>query len=172
MEIINTEMQTSHNTTVVVGFGSNTNHALAQCYHDLPAQDCVECYAQIRTVFPGSNPRNGGRIYLDGCFMRLQNYSFFDEYSGPNDTIVCGNTTRKSELFQDSVTQAVTKIIPDALRNSDYFAREEVLESRTNTSVYVLAECWKTLSPSSCGTCLADATKSITKCLPWSEGVH
>ncbi|KAI7742004.1 hypothetical protein M8C21_024071, partial [Ambrosia artemisiifolia] len=30
--------------------------------------------------------------------------------------------------------------------------------------------CWNTLSPSSCRACLENASVSITKCLPWSEG--
>ncbi|MFS7994874.1 putative non-specific serine/threonine protein kinase [Helianthus anomalus] len=39
-----------------------------------------------------------------------------------------------------------------------------------DSSVYVLAECWKTLSPNSCKACLENASTLITKCLPWSEG--
>ncbi|KAI7753985.1 hypothetical protein M8C21_015550 [Ambrosia artemisiifolia] len=171
MEILGTQMRTSHNATAIVGTGTSRNYGLAQCYGDLSSQDCILCYAQIRTSFPGCYPRYGGRIYLDGCFMRIHNYSFFDEYTSPNDTMVCGNMTRKSVAFQESTRQAVTNAVSGALRNVDYFAREEMLVSSPNDSeVYVLAECWKTLSPSSCRTCLENASMSITKCLPWSEG--
>ncbi|KAI3696493.1 hypothetical protein L1987_79511 [Smallanthus sonchifolius] len=163
-------MQTSHSATAVVGSGPTKNYVLTECYGDLSSQDCTLCYAQIRTVFPGCYPRNGGRIYLDGCFVRLQNYSFFEEYMGPNDTTVCGNTTRKGVSFQESTRRAVVNAVTGALRNVDYFAREEMFVSGTNDSVYVLAECWKTLSPSSCGACLENASRSITKCSPWSEG--
>ncbi|KAJ0544844.1 putative protein kinase RLK-Pelle-DLSV family [Helianthus annuus] len=142
----------------------------AMDYGDLSTQDCILCYAQIRTVFPSCFPRNGGRIYLDGCFMRIQNYSFYDQYTGPNDTTICGNTTRKSNLFQQSTRQAVANAVTGALRNSDYFVREQMLASGSNHSVYVLAQCWKTLSPSSCRACLENASLSISKCLPWSEG--
>ena len=91
-------------------------------------------------------------------------------YTGPNDTIVCGNTTRESGFFQDSTSQAVVNVVPSVLRNSGYFAREEMIVSGTNKSVYVMAECWRTLSPDSCRACLVNASTLITKCLPWSEG--
>nr|GEW43650.1 cysteine-rich receptor-like protein kinase 2 [Tanacetum cinerariifolium] len=170
MEIAGTEIQTSGNTTIALGTKPNRNYALAQCYGDLSVQDCILCYASIRTYLPGCFPLSGGRIYLDGCYMRLQNYSFFEQYTGPNDTIVCGNTTRESGFFQDSASQAVLNVATGALRNSGYFAREEMIVPGTNKSVYVMAECWRTLSPDSCRACLMNASASITTCLPWSEG--
>lgn len=170
MEIVSTEMQTSHNATVEVGTGPNTNYVLAQCYNDLSSQDCMLCYAETRTVFPSCYPRNGGRIYLDGCFMRLQNYSFYEEYTGSYDTIVCGNITRESVEFQNSTKQAVLNVVADALSNDEYFGRGEVVVVPGNKSVYVMAECWRTLSPGNCRKCLENASEVISKCLPWSEG--
>ncbi|MFS7994868.1 putative non-specific serine/threonine protein kinase [Helianthus anomalus] len=154
-----------------LGTGRNKNYVMAECYGDLSSLDCVLCYAQMRTSFPGCYPGSGGRIYLDGCFLRLQNYSFFEEYTSPNDTTICGNTTRNSLLFQESTSRAVVNAVSSALRNNDYFAMEEMLGSGPNDlSVYVFAECWKTLSPNSCKACLENASTSITKCLPWSVG--
>ncbi|KAD1859327.1 hypothetical protein E3N88_42194 [Mikania micrantha] len=49
MQIISTEMQTSNFATTVVGFGPDTNYVLTQCYGDLSSQDCILCYAQIRS---------------------------------------------------------------------------------------------------------------------------
>ncbi|KAI3816783.1 hypothetical protein L1987_16487 [Smallanthus sonchifolius] len=163
-------MRNSSNGTAVVGTGPDGNYGLAQCYSDLSTQDCILCYAEARTVLPSCFPNNGGRIYLDGCFMRVQNYSFYEEYSGPNDTYVCANTTRKNVLFQDTVKQAVLSAVTDASRSSEYFGRVQMLVASGNESVYVLAECWTTLSPSSCRACLDNASMTISKCLPWSEG--
>ncbi|KAI7729778.1 hypothetical protein M8C21_017975 [Ambrosia artemisiifolia] len=170
MEITGTQIRSSHNSTTTEGIEPNKINGLAQCYGDLSTQDCILCYAQIRTAFPNCFPRSGGRIYLDGCFMRIQNYSFYDQYTSPNDTTICGNATRKSNLFQQSTRRAVANAVTGALRNSDYFAREQMLVSGGNNSVYVLAQCWKTLSPSSCMACLENASISISTCLPWSEG--
>ncbi|PWA90055.1 S-locus glycoprotein domain-containing protein [Artemisia annua] len=171
MENVGAQMRTSRDGTALVGTGADSSFALAQCYGDLSSDDCLRCFAEARTILPSCFPNNGGRIYLDGCYMRFQNYSFFDEYTGPDDTIVCGNTTRKSTPFQDTVRQAVSNAVTDSLRNKGYFAREDILVSGNgNTSVYVMAECWRTLIPDLCRACLMNASASITKCLPWSAG--
>lgn len=170
MEKLGTQMRTSSNGTAVVGTGPDRNYGLAQCYGDLSSQDCILCYAEARTVLPSCFPNNGGRIYLDGCFMRVQNYSFYQEYTGPNDTYVCKNTTRKNIAFQDTVKQAVMNAVTDATRDSEYFARVGMLVASGNESVYVLAECWRSLSPDSCRACLDNASMAISNCLPWSEG--
>ncbi|KAI3730903.1 hypothetical protein L1987_62083 [Smallanthus sonchifolius] len=167
---ISTLMRNSLNATAVVGTGPDSNYGLAQCYGDLTNQDCILCYSEARTVLPSCFPNNGGRIYLDGCFMRVQNYSFYHEYTGPNDRSVCGNTTRKNVMFRDTVKQAVLNAVTDAARSGEYFSRVRMLVASRNESAYVLAECWRTLSLDSCRACLENASALITKCFPWSEG--
>ncbi|KAI3516204.1 hypothetical protein L1887_15115 [Cichorium endivia] len=171
-EKIGTQIQSSLYGTATSGTGPNGNIGLFQCYGDLSISDCIICYDSAHYLVPRCFPDTGARVYLDGCFMRFQNYSFLDEYSGPNDTAVCGNTTRKSGAFQDSVRQTVLKAVGDALTNVDYFAREEMVSNSgtVNESVYVLAQCWKTLNASSCRSCLDIASNLILGCLPWSEG--
>ncbi|CAI9300086.1 unnamed protein product [Lactuca saligna] len=172
MEIINVRLRTSNNATIEIGTGPNKNYALAQCFNDLSSQDCMLCYAQLRTVLPGCYPHSGGRIYIDGCYMRLQNYSFFQEYKGPNDTIVCGNVTRERLGFRDLTQQAVVDVVSEALSSDEYFGRAEVVVASGggNESVFVMAECWRTLSPADCRKCLENASAAISKCLPSSEG--
>ncbi|KAL7590232.1 hypothetical protein Lser_V15G41134 [Lactuca serriola] len=169
MEIIGTLLRTSRNGTALTGTGPDSNYGLAQCYGDLSSQDCILCYAEARTVLPSCFPNNGGRIYLDGCFMRVQNYSFYHEYTGPNDKLVCGNTTAKSGLFGAAVRQAVGNAVVEGSRNWDYFARGESVVN-VNESVFVMAECWRSLTPAECRACLENASAAISKCLPWSEG--
>ncbi|KAL7590231.1 hypothetical protein Lser_V15G41136 [Lactuca serriola] len=169
MEIIGTLLRTSRNGTAISGTGPDGNYGLGQCYGDLSPQDCILCYAEARTILPSCFPHNGGRIYLDGCFMRVQNYSFFHEYTGPNDMVVCGNTTAKSGLFGAAVREAVGNAVVDGSGNWDYFARGESVVN-VNESVFVMADCWRTLSPAECRRCLENASAAISKCLPSSEG--
>ncbi|KAL7588355.1 hypothetical protein Lser_V15G41142 [Lactuca serriola] len=167
---IGTQVQSSLLGTANSGTGPDGNFGLSQCYGDLSTSDCIICYDSAHYLVSRCFPYTGARVYLDGCFMRFQNYSFFDEYSGPNDTAVCGNTTRNSNPFQDSVRQAVLKSVTDALTNVDYFAREVTVSANGNESVYVMAQCWKTLNSSSCRSCLDTASNLMLQCLPWSEG--
>nr|XP_027098199.1 cysteine-rich receptor-like protein kinase 2 isoform X1 [Coffea arabica] len=170
MENISDQMRSKGFGVSITGKGPDTNYGLAQCYGDLSLLDCVLCYAEARTVLPQCFPFNGGRIFLDGCFMRAENYSFFQEFKGPQDHAVCGNRTRKSSTFQEAARRAVLQAATGA-PNSNGYARAALQVSGTsNESAYVLADCWKTLNANSCRACLENASKSILGCLPWSEG--
>lgn len=170
MENISEQMRTSGFGVAVTGSGLDINYGLAQCYGDLSLLDCVLCYAEARTRLPQCYPYNGGRIYLDGCFMRSENYSFFREYEGPEDRAVCGNGTRKNLRFQESAREAVMRAVASAPSNGGYARAQVQVSGAANKSAYVLANCWKTLNSSSCEACLANASASILGCLPWSEG--
>ncbi|KAL2455619.1 Cysteine-rich receptor-like protein kinase 2 [Forsythia ovata] len=168
MENISAQMRTLGFGMAVVGSGPDANYGLAKCYGDLSLLDCVLCYAEARTILPQCFPGTEGRIFLDGCFMRAGNYSFLQEYTGPNDMAVCGNRTQKSSAFQDSARRAVVQAV-SAAPNKNGYARAQVPVSGTNESVYVLTDCWRTLNASSCRACLQNASASILGCLPWSE---
>ncbi|KAL1807266.1 hypothetical protein DCAR_0833132 [Daucus carota subsp. sativus] len=171
MENISSQMRSSGFGVAITGRGVDTNFGLAQCYGDLSLLDCVLCYAEARTLLPQCYPYNGGRIYLDGCFMRAENFTFFDEYKGPEDVAVCGNGTGKSSKFQEAAKAAVAQAVVDAPNNQNY-ARVHFKPTGggQNDSTYVLANCWRTLNASSCKACLENASSSILGCLPRSEG--
>ncbi|XP_020972630.1 aldehyde dehydrogenase 22A1-like [Arachis ipaensis] len=91
------------------------------------------------------------QIFLDGCFMRSENYSFFDEYAGPGDKAVCGNKTRTNLSFQVAAKQAILEVVQAAPNSIGCYARGKVdVSGRVNESAYVLANCWKSLNSSSC----------------------
>ncbi|PNY04414.1 cysteine-rich receptor-like protein kinase 2-like protein [Trifolium pratense] len=170
MEKISEQMRSTGFGTAVTGTGPDDNYGLAQCYGDLSLLDCVLCYAEARTVLPQCFPYNSGRIYLDGCFMRSGNYSFFNEYKGPEDRAVCANTTKKNSDFQAAAKQAVLRVVQDASNNKGYARGEVSVSGTANESAYVLADCWRTLDSRSCKACLEHASSSILGCLPFSEG--
>ncbi|KAL5759863.1 hypothetical protein ACOSP7_018372 [Xanthoceras sorbifolium] len=170
MENISEQMRRTGFGVAVTGTGPDNNYGLAQCYGDLSLLDCVLCYAEARTLLPQCYPNNGGRIFLDGCFMRSENYSFFEEYKSPEDKAVCGNTTRKDSIFQESARQAVMRAVASAPNDKGYARAHEKVSGTANESVYVLADCWRSLNASSCGACLENASASMLRCLPWSEG--
>ncbi|RZC61683.1 hypothetical protein C5167_023457 [Papaver somniferum] len=171
MEAISDQMRTTGYGEAVTGEEPNANFGLAQCYGDLTLVDCALCYAQMRSLLPQCYPYNGGSIYLDGCFMRVANYSFYDEYRSPQDKAICNsNGTRKSTKFQESARRAVTDAAARAPGNGGYAKSQVLVPGKANESAYVLANCWKKLSQSSCRACLDSAVSSIIGCLPLSEG--
>ncbi|KAL2253626.1 cysteine-rich receptor-like protein kinase 2 isoform X1 [Sesamum indicum] len=170
MEKISEQMRTSGSGVAITGSGLDTNYGLAQCYGDLSLLDCVLCYAEARSVLPQCFPANGGRIFLDGCFMRAENYSFFQEYTGRNDRAVCGNKTRKGSAFQASARRALLQAVSAAVGSNGYARAQVAVPGTTKELAYVLASCWRTLNASACKACLENASSSIYRCLPWSEG--
>ncbi|KAL2510421.1 Cysteine-rich receptor-like protein kinase 2 [Forsythia ovata] len=170
MEKLSALMLTSGFGISATSSGPNTNYGLGDCYGDLSLHECALCCAEARTILSQCFPANGGRIFLDGCYMRAENYSFFQEYTGPNDRTVCGNRTQKSSAFQVSARQAVVQVVSAAPNNKRAYARSQgPVLGTTNESAYVIADCW-TLSDRDCRACLENASASILGCLPWSEG--
>ncbi|KAI3816786.1 hypothetical protein L1987_16491 [Smallanthus sonchifolius] len=169
-EKIGNQIQSSFFATASTGTAPDANYGLAQCYGDLSTTDCILCYDSAHYATSRCFPYTGATVYHEGCFMRFQNYSFYEEYVGHSDTSICGNTTRKNSVFQDLAREGVSAAVRDALTNDDYFAREVMISGTANESAYVLANCWGTLTANSCRICLEAASVSILKCLPWSEG--
>ncbi|KAK9108128.1 hypothetical protein Syun_024139 [Stephania yunnanensis] len=170
MENISDQMRTKGYGQAVVGTGPDRNYGFAQCYGDLSLLDCVLCYAEARTNLPRCFPFNGGRIYLDGCFMRAENYSFFGEISGAEDKAVCGNASRKNHIFRETARRAVLDAAMTAPGNGGFARAALPVQRSGNESVYVLANCWEVLNASSCKACLEKASSLVMGCLPWSEG--
>ncbi|PHT34987.1 Cysteine-rich receptor-like protein kinase 2 [Capsicum baccatum] len=170
MELLSEQMRTRGYGVAVTGTSPYSTYGLGQCYGDLSLLDCVLCYAEARTLLPQCFPYNGARIYMDGCFMRAENYTFYDQYLGPTDRHVCGNRTTKGTLFQQSTRQAVQQAVANAPSNNGYARAQVSMPGPSNETAYVLADCWKTLSANSCAACLQNASASMLGCLPWSEG--
>ncbi|PIN19658.1 Serine/threonine protein kinase [Handroanthus impetiginosus] len=170
MENISAQIRTAGFGTAASGSGADANYGLAQCYGDLSLVDCVLCYAKARTILPQCYPSTGGRIHLDGCFMRGENYGFFQEYTGPNDHADCGNRTRPDPGFHDSARSGLLHAVANAPNDNGFTRKRVGVSGSGKGSVYVLADCWKTVSASGCRACLENASASLLGCLPASEG--
>ncbi|KAK9052734.1 hypothetical protein SSX86_029364 [Deinandra increscens subsp. villosa] len=171
MEDINVKMQTSHTGTVVTGTGPETTYVLSQCYGDLSTGECLLCCAEARTSLPSCLPNIGGRVYLEGCFMRFENYSFFNEVKAKEDRVVCDNVTRKDDDFRQSASKAVLQAVDTApKRRNHHVGTRSVVSGSRNKSAFAAADCWSTLDVESCEECLREAGNSMLGCLPGSLG--
>ncbi|CAO2183691.1 unnamed protein product [Urochloa humidicola] len=154
-----------------VGQDPITFYALVQCLEDLSKVDCTLCYSEIRSLLPKCYPEIGGRIYLDGCFMRYANYSFFDEVMDSLDMSMCSSSNHSSDQrgFSSAVNTVLSNATSLAVKSNKGFAVSSV--SRTpKVSAYALAQCWENLNTSSCAACLSAAAVSVAKCAPAEEG--
>nr|POE99270.1 cysteine-rich receptor-like protein kinase 2 [Quercus suber] len=163
-------MQASGFGVVIKVSGPDTNYGLGQCYEDLSFPDCELCYAEARTAIPPCYPYYSSCIYLDGCFMRYENYSFFQEYTGPGDRAECRNTTRRNPTFKESMIEALNRVIVATPHQKGHSTAQEVVLRAVNESAYVLVDCWMTLSASSCRACMENASALILECFIGQRG--
>ncbi|KAF5185205.1 kinase family protein [Thalictrum thalictroides] len=153
--------------TASAGDPPSKMYVMAQCHGDLSNWDCRICFEAGKSIIPSCLPHIGGRVYLDGCFIRAANYSFFHEIITPDDTLICGSTKYKSGTA-DITTKLIQKLIKEAPSNDGYKTGKDTKED--GEVIYALANCWKTLDKLSCSTCLEKAASSIFSCLPSTDG--
>ncbi|KAK4367438.1 hypothetical protein RND71_011230 [Anisodus tanguticus] len=140
-------------------------YALANCYEDLPHQDCLLCYAASRTRLPRCLPGKSGRIYLDGCFLRYDYYNFFNETTdAAEDKVNCTSIIGMANGHELTTLRAtagdlIEKLTGTAEAHGGYAAAHL-------NGVYGLAQCWKTVSKKGCRECLDKASRDIKGCFP------
>ncbi|XP_073288782.1 cysteine-rich receptor-like protein kinase 42 [Primulina huaijiensis] len=170
MEVLS-QLVTAHDWARYVVNSTNISiFSLAQCYGDLSHNDCLQCYAASRTRLPRCLPSVAGRIFLDGCFLRYDDYKFYNESVDPvRDKLNCNSTIEGVERggvdldFGKRVEELVDGVANSAAAGGGHAAAEV-------RGVFGLAECWKTVSVEGCKTCLGKASEVVKTCLPSKEG--
>jgi hypothetical protein len=155
------------------GTGNNTVFGLGQCLAYLSSTDCQLCYAQSRVKLPHCLPADGGRIYLDGCFLRYGARNFTaDSTDAAGDTAVCGGSNATGGTpapgFADAAAALVRNVTATAPRARDYYYASSSGESSGGTArAYAAAQCWRSLNASACAACVASARDRVLRhCLP------
>ncbi|KAJ1690585.1 hypothetical protein LUZ63_014740 [Rhynchospora breviuscula] len=169
MDSLYTNVSSNGYGTAGAGSGPNAVFGLGQCLEDLGSIDCQLCFGQVRSLLPKCYPNTGGRIYLDGCFGRYANYSFFGEALDAYDTKVCNSTLGNStdHTFYENVQSTVNNVTVAGKRRNGYAVGSS---KGSNVSVYVMVQCWEVLNQSACNTCLDAAAASVLECVPALEG--
>jgi hypothetical protein len=137
-------------------------YALGQCRRDLNPTECYTCFTQARQLLSRCVPNVSGRIYLNGCFLRYDNYTFFEEsVDVTHDTNMCGSTQRGEPTVDPS---RVTSVILNVSKGEHRFAVDE------EGGVFAFAQCWETVDKWSCQRCLREAAQRVQECVPSTEG--
>ncbi|KAG8067053.1 hypothetical protein GUJ93_ZPchr0005g14873 [Zizania palustris] len=148
------------------GEGADAVFGLGQCLAYLSPTDCQLCYAQCRVKLPHCLPDTGGRIYLDGCFLRYGQDNFTAVASDANDTVVCSNATVSAPAFAASASALVLNVTAAAPGARDYYYSASAAASDA-PPVYAAAQCWRSLNASACAACVASARDRVVRqCLP------
>ncbi|XP_030513174.1 cysteine-rich receptor-like protein kinase 3 [Rhodamnia argentea] len=153
--------------------GNNTVYAFAECMKDLDQMDCNLCVARAKTqilrCFPFQMGIRGGRLFYDGCYLRYDDYNFFNESLSPQDSTVCDNEDfgGNETMFRNDVVELGRNLSLQAPSNGGFSVGSVI---RGNASVYGLAQCWEFVNGSECQSCLNDTAARIGSCPPKEEG--
>jgi len=147
-------------------------YGLAQCLGDLTDTDCVLCFAKSRNRIPRCLP-NVGRLYLDGCFLRYDNYNFYNETVDPTHNMLkcSSNSTVPAERvaeFSDRVDRVLRNVLASAVLSKGFAVAGEDGAGGV-AGAYALAQCWSTLDAGGCRVCLESATSMARSCAPGEE---
>ncbi|GLJ50844.1 hypothetical protein SUGI_1083100 [Cryptomeria japonica] len=179
-QILNTAMESVVKEVAPSGFATNDEQAasdtttdsvyvLAQCRKDKSPADCVDC---IKVA--GEQARNcsgvSAKAYYDGCYLRYENTNFYERYTDATHKPVCGTiNATDSTSFSATGRSLITDLCSATPRIDGYFAAQ-TRQGPTNTIVYGLAFCLRSIQRDSCENCLSTAQENINKCFPGSEG--
>ncbi|KAK4841352.1 hypothetical protein QYF36_003123 [Acer negundo] len=177
MDAVTPLIATQRYATVVNGTGNTTVYTFGECMKDLSRNDCNFCFAQCKTqilrCFPFQLATRGGRLFFDGCYLRYDDYDFFNETLSSNDTTVCGKTefgSGNKTVFGENAIELVRNLSVEAVKNDGFFVGSV---SRSDVSVFGLAQCWEPvtlMNVSACQDCLLNAVSRIGSCIPMEEG--
>nr|POF10180.1 cysteine-rich receptor-like protein kinase 3 [Quercus suber] len=173
METVTPLIATQRYAAVVNGTGNTTVYAFGECMKDLTKIDCDLCIAQCKTqilrCLPFQRATRGGRLFYDGCYLRYDDYYFFNESLSVQDKTVCGaqEFAGNGTVFSANVNQLVTNLSVEAPK-FDGFSVGSV--NNGNVTVYGLAQCWEFVNGTACEDCLANAVSNISSCTPKQEG--
>ncbi|GLJ33756.1 hypothetical protein SUGI_0678510 [Cryptomeria japonica] len=157
--------------TASSGTGIDGVYGMAQCRKDLSMEDCSKCYAAAEVQIVRYCPVEiGARMIFDGCFLRYENHTFFDQAIDAGNSNVCiSDSSSRPGLFNQTLQNLLAEIKSKALKNGG-FATDEISVKGLPTTIYGLAMCRPTLTTNSCDVCLQHASKLVERCFSLQDG--
>jgi hypothetical protein len=159
---------------VVNGTGNTTVYSFSECMRDLSQTDCDLCFARSKSLiqmmcYPFTRTTRGGRLFLDGCYLRYDDYYFFNKTLNFEDRTECEllDFVGNRSVFGANVKELVRNLSVEAPKNDNFFVGSV---NKGNVTVYGLAQCWELVSGIACEKCLTDAVSNISSCTPKEEG--
>ncbi|GMP25645.1 hypothetical protein CsSME_00002406 [Camellia sinensis var. sinensis] len=144
---------------------------MVQCRDYLSVADCVSCFDAAVSQIRNCSAANGARVIYDGCFLRYESSSFYDQGTLPGNVGVCGNrTVSQATAFDTAVQGLLTDLKIATPKINGFFAATKSEVVGGSTTVYAVSQCAETISESTCQDCLTVAYANIQSCPPNADG--
>ncbi|KAI3722987.1 hypothetical protein L2E82_34243 [Cichorium intybus] len=166
----NVRQQLSNNNTYFATADQTRNsesvYVMGQCRNYMSTSDCVSCFDSADRSIRYCAGANGGRAVLDGCFLRYESNSFYDQTTLPGNVGLCGNrTSSRQSVFETAVDGLMSNLSIATPKINGFFAAATAQVNGTNTSTaYAIAQCAITVTRDGCRDCLKVAYANIKSC--------
>ncbi|KAK9950604.1 hypothetical protein M0R45_006086 [Rubus argutus] len=162
-----------HFATAQQAKGSDPVYAMTQCRNYLSTADCVSCFSAAVSQIRNCSAANGARVIYDGCFLRYESSSFFDQSTLPGNVGLCGNQTESpATTFTAAAEELLMDLQVATPKINGFFAEtsKEIVSGSANQTIYGVAQCAETTSETGCQDCLKVAYTNVQSCLPDTDG--
>ncbi|KAF5798401.1 putative protein kinase RLK-Pelle-DLSV family [Helianthus annuus] len=142
-------------------------YVMAQCRNYMSTSDCLGCFDYAASSIRACANFNGARSVLDGCFLRYESNSFFDQTTLPGNQGLCGNrTSSRQSAFETAVSGLLSNLsIATPKINGFYAAATAPVNGTSNTTTaYAIAQCAESVTPDGCRSCMQVAFNNIRSC--------
>ncbi|KAJ6302775.1 hypothetical protein OIU77_016796 [Salix suchowensis] len=136
------------------------------CQRQIVSRALLLLLNKFATVPPASN---GARVIYDGCLLRYESTSFYDQSTQDGHYGACGNQTA-SLAYQASVESLLSDLQIASPKIPGFFATSKKEVVGENSVVYGVTQCVETISKAGCQDCLTVAYADLQTCFPDADG--
>jgi len=172
-DLVNNESQRGFTSSY--GQSPNRIYGLLECVGNIAQLDCSICSQQANSSvreFCGNSI--GGRVWLNNCFLRYENYSFFTKLDTSGTYLENLNDISTSNLtnFRTTVLNLLSNLSDEASNSANKGFAAGLAAYSSIGSLYGLAQCWKDISIKDCGSCLRLATNNLYRFFSVKQGAQ
>jgi hypothetical protein len=158
-------------------YGENPNiiYGLLQCSEDISRQDCSSCSRDaLHALMQLCGNTTGGHLWLDNCFLRSDNSSFFStlDTNGPYLEKVADISTSDVNSFTNATVNLLSNLSSKVYVHAEKrFAEGSAAYSSLGT-VYGQVQCRRDVSNKDCRSCLQYAMDNLYGCCYMKQGAR
>lgn len=173
-DLVKNAPQTGFNTSSH-GQSPNRIYGLLQCTGNISRQDCSICSQRasdfVRKLCASDI---AGQVWLDNCFLRYDNSSFFSKLDTEGQYLENANiiSTSNRSNFVMTAFNLLSKLIDKACVPANKGFAEGWAAYYSNGTIYGLVQCWGDISIKDCRSCLQFATTKLHDCCSTRQGAH
>eukprot|EP00253_Pinus_taeda_P009636 PITA_09636 len=160
-DLVKNTPQTGFNTSSY-GQSPNRIYGLLQCTGSISLQECSVCSQQANdSVLQLCGYDVGGRVWMDNCYLRYENYSFFSQLDTTLYSYLVNSNNISSYInsFNTTTSDLLSNLSNEAINSPNKgFAEGSAAYSSIDT-VYGRVQCWGDISIMDCRYCLLNAIK-------------